>query len=544
MNNKLYRVGLYIRLSVEDKHYGESTSVENQRAMLSGFIAHIPNWIETRTYVDDGASGGNFNRKGFQDMMEDVRNDVINLVIVKDLSRFGRNYLEAGRYLEEELPALGCRFVALSDGIDTVEGESEIIPFLNAINDFYIRDVSVRIKSVFLAKAKDGQKLTGVAPYGYVRKDGERSRLAIDEYAALVVKRIFELRANGYGYTFIAGVLNSEGILSPRAYYFHRQGRVVNAQENTTSACSKIWATRTVKLILNNELYIGNTVSFKRGTRSYRDKREYRRDESEWLKVEHTHIPIVESEIWDKVQAINKTAKARVAHAKKPQPKLFTGLLLCPECGTKMGYKSKSYQCRTFQRSGGVACSPHRISEEDLKAVVISHVKEAARQITLDEDAMIGAIRSKLISGYKTGKQNVTRERQALEQQLYAFESQIDQLYEDRVEGMISAETFTDLANDIEARRVATEEKLLHLNQATLEANTKIDEIDKNGEFQRNSRLANLVQEKSTNIEVDRELLDALIEKIEVGELSWLNEQAHHDVAISYKHIGPCDNLP
>jgi DNA invertase Pin-like site-specific DNA recombinase len=535
MNNIFYRVGMYIRLSVEDRHYGESTSVENQRNMLSGFISNIPNWIETRTYVDDGASGGNFNRKGFQDMMEDVRNDVINLVIVKDLSRFGRNYLEAGRYLEEELPALGCRFVALSDGIDTAEGESEIIPFLNAINDFYIRDVSQRIKSVFMAKAKDGQKLTGAAPYGYVRKQGERSRLAVDEYAAKVVKRMFMLRASGHGYTFIAGILNSEGILSPRAHYFQREGKVVKAQENTTSGCSKIWATRTVKLILNNELYIGNTISFKRGTRSYRDKSEYKRDESEWLRVENTHIPIIEPEMWDKVQTVNKAAKESVLHAKKPQPRLFTGLLVCPECGSKMGYKSKSYQCRTFQRSGGIACSPHRISEEDLKAIVLSYVQETALRITLDEDAMLESIRGRLISGYKSGKHNSAKHKQALEQQIYAYESQIDQLYEDRVEGIISAETFTNLAKGIEERRLSTEEKLLQLNQVNQEANTKIGEIDK---------WANLVKKKSTNLEVDRELLEALIEKIEISERSWLNEQEQQSVTICFKYVGLCGNLP
>ena len=157
--------------------------------------------------------------------MADARQGIINLVLVQDLSRFGRNYLEAGRYLEEELPSLGCRFVALSDGIDTEDGENDIMPFLNAMNDYYLKNLSDRIKIVLTAKAKDGQKLSGAVPYGYDRNPAEHTRLIVDEYAAGIVKRMFELRATGKGYAAIAGVLNKENILPPRLYYFQRQNR-------------------------------------------------------------------------------------------------------------------------------------------------------------------------------------------------------------------------------------------------------------------------------------------------------------------------------
>ena len=169
MSDKLYNVGIYIRLSKEGAAYdrGESQSIENQQAMLSKFISMMPGWVEKRTYIDDGATGGHFNRQGFQDMMIDVRKGEVNLILVHDLSRFGRNYIEAGKYLEEELPALGCRFVAIADGIDTESGENDILPFLNAINDFYLKDISDKIKATFQLKAKKGHKLTGTAPYGY-----------------------------------------------------------------------------------------------------------------------------------------------------------------------------------------------------------------------------------------------------------------------------------------------------------------------------------------------------------------------------------------
>ena len=542
MSHKIYNVGTYIRLSQADKRasvhlplanapqgaadffplHDESVSVENQKAMLSQFISHMPNWIETRTYIDEGVSGGNFDRKGFQDMMKDVRRGIINLVLVKDLSRFGRNYLEAGRYLEEELPALGCRFIALSDNIDTETGDNDIMPFLNAINDFYLRDCSERIKAVIRAKAKDGQKLSGAAPYGYMRKADDRTRLAVDEAAATIVKRIFELRADGVGYTAIAGILTSEGIASPRRHYFERQGK---------TACANIWSTRTVKLLLNNETYIGNTISLKRGTRSYRDSRTYLRDESEWIRVDNTHIPIIERSLWDKVQKINHAAKERMVNIKPPRPNMFVSLLVCPDCKTKMNRLQKTYYCSTYQRSGKAACSPHRIWESDLKEIVLSQIKGLAKQITLDEGAMLSKLKAKLVQGYKADKINTAKQKQRLAQQIHSMETQIDQLYEDKVAGLISAETFTALVMNLETNRAEAEETLTFLSQAKQEADAKLADIDK---------WASLIKEKSTSLEVDRDLLEALIEKIEVGEVSETNGQPHQDIQIFYKSVGLC----
>ncbi|MCL2618047.1 MAG: recombinase family protein [Defluviitaleaceae bacterium] len=357
MSGKLYNVGVYIRLSQADKRADESVSVENQRAMLSQFVSHMPNWILARTYVDEGVSGGNFDRKGFRRMMEDVRGGIINLVLVKDLSRFGRNYLEAGRYIEEELPTCGCRFVALCDNIDTETGDNDILPFLNVMNDFYLRDCSERVKAGIRARAQDGRKLSGVAPYGYVRKPDDRSRLAVDEAAATIVRRIFTLRADGLGYTAIAGILNRDGVAAPVA---------------------SIWATRTVKLMLNNEVYIGNTVSLKRGTRSYRDSRTFLRDEREWVRADNTHAPIIERPLWNNVQQMNLAARAKMANARAPRPNLFAGLLVCRDCGMKMNRAKNLYHCSTYRRSGNAACSKHEILEGELKKVISLETDRAA----------------------------------------------------------------------------------------------------------------------------------------------------------------------
>ena len=555
MSHKLYNVGIYARLSQESKNgrrSDESSSIENQIAMLSKFIDIMPGWIETRTYIDDGASGVNFDRRGFNDMMEDARQGIINLVLVKDLSRFGRNYLETGRLLEDELPALGCRFVALSDGIDTETGENDILPFLNAINDFYVRDVSERIKSVMVAKAKDGQKICATPPYGYARNPDDRSRLIIDNYAANVVRRMFKIRSEGGGYTKVAGELNKDGILPPRLYYYKKQGR------ETKAACTEAWTNRTVKLILNNEIYIGNTVSMKRGTRSYRDSREYWRDESEWIKAKNTHQPIIDLETWDKVQQFNQSAKAvakkqrelqsrlheRTVSIGNIQSRLFAGLVLCPDCGSKMGYtKSTSkladgsiatyggYACRTFSRSGRVACSSHRISESSLKALVLGHIREMAEGLSLDETGMLETLRAKLLSGYKAEKAVMVKERRGLEQQLFQLESVMEQSFEDKVEGLISAEDFYAFVSETESQRSIIEERLHLLNQSLSEAEAKLNDI---------SKWVSLIKEKSSLREVDRELLESLIDKIEVGERILIGNVLAQDVRIFYKYVGLC----
>jgi DNA invertase Pin-like site-specific DNA recombinase len=275
----MYNVGMYLRQSRDSE---KSNSIENQKAILTRFISMKPDWLETRTYIDENATGANFSRRAFQDMMADIRQGIINLVLVKDLSRFGRNYLEAGKYLEDEFPALGCRFVALSDNIDTEKGDLDFMAILNIMNDFYLRNLSDKVRAVLAAKAADGQKITGAAPFGYTRNPQQRTRLVPNENAE-IIRRIFETRANGTSCYSIAEILNKDGVLSPKGV---------------------AWSKRTIKLILQNETYIGNTVSLKRKIRSYRDKREIKRDESEWIRVENTHTPIIDTELWKKCRKI------------------------------------------------------------------------------------------------------------------------------------------------------------------------------------------------------------------------------------------------
>lgn len=538
--NKLYNVGMYIRLSRESTSYidKDSMSIENQQAMMSKFVDMMPGWVEKRTYIDDGATGGNFNRQGFQDMMTDARQGIINLVLVQDLSRFGRNYLEAGKYLEEELPSLGCRFVALSDGIDTEDGENDIMPFLNAMNDYYLKNLSDRIKIVLTAKAKDGQKLSGTVPYGYDRNPAEHTRLIVDEYAAGVVRRMFELRATGKGYAAIAGILNKESILPPRLYYFQRQNRETEARTD----CTMIWKDIMVKSLLHNELYLGHTIAFKRKSRSYRDNRSVKRDESEWIRTENTHTPLIDEDLWQKVQQINQNAKKRYANRRDDATSLFSGIVVCADCQTKMSYgydikhysttvKYGAYYCRLHSSSGRAICSSHRISEINLKKLVFAHIKEQAKRISLDENSILETLQQKLLGTHKAERADTTKTRQELERQLKGIEVQLEQLYEDKVLGNISAETFTALAEKTEAQRNEISDKLDKLTQNIEQTKSKLSDIN---------RWIGLVKEKSTFTEVDRELLECLIDKIEIGEKKVVNGVKTQDIRIHYKYVGLC----
>ncbi|MCL2202543.1 MAG: recombinase family protein [Defluviitaleaceae bacterium] len=551
---RIYNVGIYARLSQENKNKAnvnpsgcppilaapdeDSVSIENQIFMLTQFINMMPGWIETRTYIDDGASGSNFQRQGFIDMMEDVRSGVINLVLVKDLSRFGRNYLEAGRYLEEELPALGCRFVAISDNIDTETGETDIMTFLNAINDYFVRNTSDRIKSVMLAKAKDGQKLSGAVPYGYDRNPNARTRLIVDEYAAAVVRKVFALRVEGMGYNAIAGVLNKEGITPPRRYYFQRRERS-SLRSPASLGCA--WTNRTIKLMLCNEIYLGHTVSMKRGTRSYRDSRAYYRDESEWVRVENTHPPLVDIVTWNKVQRLNKVAKETSANHQESQQSLFSGLLICLGCNSKMGYTKRmetkkdgrivdfgAYVCQTYMRSGCVVCSSHRINERSLKALVISNVREAASKVTCDEAAMYESLQRILLGERKAKKAEMAKEKRRLEQQLYGFDNRIAKLYDARAEGLLAPEDFYTYISEIEMQREAMEKRLSSMGELLREVEANVNDI---------SKWISLIKDKSATDEVDRDLLESLIDRIEIGGREASDGVPSQIVRIFYKYL-------
>jgi len=530
---KLYNVGAYIRLSVKDTDYkDDSQSIESQQQILSQFISMMPGWIEQKFYIDNGFSGGNFDRPAFQEMISDIRSGKINLLLVKDLSRFGRNYLETGKYLEEELPALGCRFVALMDNVDTEDGENDIIPFINGLNDYYLKNLSDRIKTVRTAKAKDGQFLASETPYGYTKSKEAKNRLIIDEPAAEIVRKIYEMRVSGMGYYSICKYLNERNITTPRWHFYISENRQAPRE------FSKAWQASCLKRILESEIYLGHTIHNQRKTISHRSKKQVRRDKSEWLRVENTHEPIIEKSVWEAVQAINQEATAKVAHHRQKQSSLFSKMLVCSNCGktliplvdskrSKKGKVYTSYYCSTYSSSCGTLCTRHSIPETVLKQIILGAVKNISEQITLNESRMLEQLQERLIGTAK--RQNTAKQKHDLEQKLHSIEMQTAKLYEDRCEGIISDERFGEMITSLEDKRKVLEIELSNLNQSTSVREQKLADIE---------NWIRLIKEKSSIEDLDRETLEVLIDRIEVGESEVVDGEKRRDIRVYYKFVG------
>ena len=450
---KQYKVGIYCRLSVDDasnsakaKNYipgDESASIENQHEILSKFVM-LNGWIEVKTYRDDGYSGGNFQRPGFLEMLEDARHGLINLILVKDLSRLGRDFVEVGRYTDVIFPSLGCRFVSVLDCLDSEGDNTDMLHFRSLMNDYHLKDLSGKIKSVLYAKKKSGQYLTAYAPYGYRKSDEDKHRLVVDEEAAAVVQEIYRMRCSGMAYGKIAAALNKKGILSPRWHWELHYGKKGSCKY------SKLWACATVKNILNDAVYLGIVTQNHTGSRSYKDKTMIQKPETEWICHEDAHEAIVDREVWEAVQEKNRAVKQQVANHAAPLPALFTGKLVCADCGhplvaTRETRRRKngtarryvSYICSHFSTTGHSACSWHRIYEISLKTLVLNEIRAHSQAVAQDENAVLDKLKQQILSESAAKQEDSKLEISRLRRRIGELEHMTAKLYEDKVLSLI-----------------------------------------------------------------------------------------------------------
>ena len=542
--SKPYKVGIYCRLSRDDaanpakiKNYipgDESVSIENQYEMLSKFVM-LRGWIEVRTYKDDGYSGGNFQRPGFLEMLEDARAGVINLILVKDLSRLGRDYVEVGRYTDVIFPALGCRFVSVLDCLDTEGDSTDMLHFRSLMNDYHLKDLSNKVKSVLRAKMKRGQYLAAYAPYGYRKSDEDKHKLVIDEDAAAVVRRMYEQRQAGMAYGKIAATLNTEGVLSPRWYWAIHYG-------NSSCRFSKLWTYTAVKNILCDPVYIGKLVQNRTGTRSYKDKTYVSKPKSDWIIHEDAHEAIVSAGVWNRVQEINRAAKARCENNAPPAPALFSGKLVCADCGKRLvvcrdNQRRKngsvktytSYVCSRYVSSGRSACSWHRIYETGLKALVLDEIRAHAEAVTTDEASVLERLR-KQSAASDAARLNVVRQEAAgLRRRIYELEQLTARLYEDKVSGVISESSFASLMARNEHERLQKSDRLEELISEASHAQREAGNIQK---------WSDMIRRYLALQELDRETVEELIDHIEIGERSVIDGHKQRNVTIYYRFVG------
>lgn len=457
---KIYHAAIYVRLSKEDgavalHEKAESNSIANQKSLIREFLKNKKDIVIEQEYVDDGFSGSNFERPAFQMMLDDIKKGKIDCVVTKDLSRFGREYIDSGMYIERLFPAMGVRFIAINDGIDSGEEKSQadevIIPFKNLINDAYCRDISMKIRSHLEIKRKHGEVISAFVAYGYKKNDEDKHKIEIDVYAANVVKDIFRMKLHGKSQDAIACELNSLGILPPAEY---KASTGSNYQTCFKTKEKSEWTSVMVRRILTNEIYIGNLVQGKQTTPNHKVKKTIIKDESDWVRIEKNHEPIVTDRDFEVVQRLLSMDTRTSPCMEEVYP--LSGVVTCGDCGvpmvrktSKVGGKTYAYYlCATHKETK--QCSSHRISTEKLEEVVLELLRCHIDNVLKLENILsfIGNVPFQQLDMKK------------LEERREKKQAEVDRctdlrgmLYEDMKDGIISKEDYKELHAAYEERK-------------------------------------------------------------------------------------------
>ena len=476
MKQEKYIAGLYYRLSQEDERQGESLSIENQRHILRKYAEEHGFEIHGE-YIDDGISGTTFNRPEVQRLLDDAKTGVVNTIIVKDLSRFGRNYIEVGQYLDYVFPAFGIRFIAIQDNVDTSNRESgamEMMPIMNVFNEWHAANTSKKIRAVKRSHALEGKYSGGKTPYGYLKGTDEKRTFIVDEEIAPYVVRIFEMYASGISPKQIAEIFNEEDIPSPGRVAFLKFGRTYYNNEKP------MWEQRTIRPILNNIAYIGHLAQQKFSCVSYKNHKVIYKDQSDWVIIYDSHEPIISQELWDRVQErLKSQSHGRSTKLGYTHP--LSGFLYCADCGGKMkmchAATGKNYSmlynfnCGNHMRFGKSMCFSHYIPARTLEELILEDIRATAKYITLDEQA----VREEFIKHNAELTDNTVksakRELKTKQRRLEELSRLMQVAYEDRVKGKMPEDI---CLNFIE--KYSAEQNTLKIEIATLE--DKISQVE------------------------------------------------------------------
>ena len=531
--SNLKKTALYCRLSQDDGLEGDSNSIQNQKNILQKFAEdhHFPNPC---FYVDDGFSGGNFQRPAFQQMISDMENGEIGIIVTKDLSRLGRNQLHTGLYIEERFPMFGVRYIAINDNVDTDSSESnDLMPFKNLFNEWFIRDTSRKIRAVLKAKAERGERLGTRAPYGYI-KDPETKKLAVDDEAAAIVRRIFAMCASGNGPSQIARILKKEQVLTPTMYAYTRYGMNHTCLD---TAHPYNWSDSAIANLLENEIYLGNTVNMKYSTKSYMDKRRVEHSREECLVFKDTHPALITQEVWDIVQRVRKN---RRRPTKMEEQNKYSGLVFCADCGSNMVLHrartmSASYNhftCRTYKKDGE-SCTGHYIRECVLDEVVLEDLRRVTAMARERPEEFAAYIGSRQSAEIQREIRRQEKELAAMRKRKAELDAIFKKLYEDSVLSRITTEQFqmlsssyTEEQNQIAAGIPQKEADIQRLRETVSGTDGFLDKAKRYMDI----------------TELTPELLRLFIEKIVVHEkeVKW-SKHAPQTVEIYYNGIGFID---
>ena len=498
-----YHAALYIRLSKEDESEGPSQSVQNQESLLREFVQQH-RLIVYDTYIDDGWSGTNFDRPAFQRMIADIEAKKVNMVITKDLSRLGRDYILTGHYMERYFPEHRVRYISLLDGIDTgVDSTAnDITPFRAIMNDMYAKDISKKIKSVKRDKQRKGQFIGGKPVYGYKMHPTEKNKIVIDEEVAPIVRRIFALALSGMSCRNIATLLNQEGVPTPATY--------ASLPVAKPGPYTGLWSSERISDMLQNETYIGNMVQGRSVKISYKSKKCLKQDPANWVVVEGTHEPLVDGDTFQKVRMLVNSRK----HTRsRTYDFLLKGLIFCHECGYPLAVLNRKnakgedvlyFVCRTYQRftKAGV-CTCHSIKEKTVTDAVIAKVREVC-QVYLNPDDLLPAAQEAVENARK--QSSLETELQALQSKIDSLTANLDRMYTDRLSGLLPEADFQRIFSRIKLEREQLEAKRQELD------------LRQKSPVRSEDRARKLVQRFIETAGESRELLVSLIERVELTE--------------------------
>ena len=529
------QAAIYCRLSQDDGSLGESGSIQTQKAILTQYCQeHHMEIVDC--YCDDGWSGTNFDRPAFQRMIGDIEAGRVNTVIVKDLSRFGREYAQMGLYIEHYFEEKGVRFLSLAENIDSSQGLNNLVlPFTNVINSLYARQASEKTKAAHRARAKNGMFLGSRAPYGYQKDPSDRHHLIVDPEAAEVVKEIFRMFADGIGYVRMTKILRERNILNPQAYFNQNNPDYYKHSDYWRKPFD--WHATSVRAILNNPVYLGKLTFGKTKTKGFFDKRRVPTEESDWIVVEHTHEPLVSQELWDTVHQMMK-ARRRENGSGHVQP--FAGLVKCAGCGSSLNasYDKKKgkytgFSCWVYKNYGKQRCTSHAIGWQTLNRLVLEDIRCNAQVAKLAAARYVGVLLRAKLEKEKGETVRAERELKKAEKRIGELDKILAKLYEDQALGKISEARYQAMAPGYETEQASLQERVSRLREQLAHTQEVQDNVE---------QFVPLIQKYTDIQELTPHILNELIEKIVVHEKKVEEDGSKSQmVEIHYKFVGCID---
>ena len=536
MPDKVYRTAIYCRLSREDGDKVESNSIANQRAICEDYMArHEDLELVCEPFVDDGISGVTMDRPGFADMIQQLEQGKAAAVFVKDLSRLGRNYIEVGRLTEEFFPNHDIRLVAVSDNIDTDEGENELAPIRNLFNEWYARDISKKRRISNKIKGNAGEPM-GQPPYGYIKDPENPKRWIVDEEAARVVRRIYRMTLEGVGTEQIAAKLEEDGILTPRAY---RHSKGINRPGKVKDLPPTHWNSSSVIKMLSVQEYCGDILNFKTYSKSYKNKKRLENDRENWAIFKDVHEPIIERAVFEQVQ--QKRGKMRKRQAKDGERSMFSGLLVCADCGSNLHFhfnqgnpEIKYFNCSNYKGNRGTCGSNHYVRVDFLEQVVLGEIRRLTKYAGLYEDDFLKEVIGHSRQAEETERRLKEKELKSLLARDDELDGLFERIYEDNVSGKLSDDRFVKMSRRYEEEQKELSEKIKKLRSEIEKQSSRATSTD---------MFVSIVRKYTRARKLTPRMLNELVEKIEVYNAEKIDGEWVQRLRIHYNCVGEM-NIP